>query len=205
MMPPDARTVARLLAAYAVLTLALWLGGHAYSLAWCDAFAALLGWLQDAFTPITVGLAVIDGQPAFEVQGLASPALVARYPVMPAATRWTAGTLQAYAHLHLVLVLAPLLAWPAAGALARLRLLAGAVPAVAVATCLDLPFALHGLLLTGVHQTLDPDALATDPAVLYFEFLQRGGRLVLPLAAAGLVIARVAPARSRARGAGRSG
>jgi hypothetical protein len=199
MTPPDARTVAHLLLAYAVLTLLLWVGGRTYSLAWCGIFEVLLGWLQDAFAPVTVRLAVIDGQPAFQVQGAASRALVARYPVMPPGTLWTAGTLQAYAHLHAVLVLAPLLAWPVAGARARPRLLAGAVPAVAVATCLDLPFALHGLLMTGVYETLDPGSLGTDPAVAYFEFLQRGGRLVLPLAAAGLVIAAARPGASGPR------
>jgi hypothetical protein len=193
MTPPDARTIARLLLAYAVLTLVLWLGGRGYSQAWCGILATLVAWLQEGFAPVQVGLAVIDGQPAFQVRGAASPALVARYPVMPPGTLWTAGTLQAYAHLHLVLVLAPLLAWPVGNARARLRLLAGAVPAVAVATCLDLPFALYGLLMTGVYQTLDPAGLATDPAVAYFEFLQRGGRLVLPLAAAGLVIAAARP------------
>jgi hypothetical protein len=196
MTPPDARTVGRLLLAYGALTLVLWLGGASYSQVWCGPFEVLLGWLQDTFAPVAVGLAVIDGQPAFQVRAVAGPDLVARYPVMPPGTLWTAGTLQAYAHLHAVLVLAPLLAWPVAGARGRLRLLAGAVPAVAVATCLDLPFALHGLLITGVYETLDPGRLAADPAVAYFEFLQRGGRLVLPLAAAGLVIAAARPAGS---------
>lgn len=192
-----AAVAARALAAWAVLTLAFWQFGPTYSRAWCDVFGWLVTVGQEQFGPVAVRLAPVDGQPAFEIVAQAAPALVARYPVMPVGTEWTAGTLQAYAHLHAVLVLAVLLAWPVAARGTRLLLLAAAVPAIVASTLLDLPFALYGLLMTGVYETLDPAGLARDPAVLYFDFLQRGGRLLLPLVAAALALIAVGPRAAR--------
>jgi hypothetical protein len=176
----------RLVAAWILLTVAFWQAGGLYSAIWCRPVAWLVGSSQMNFASVTVDLAPIDDQPAFRIRAIAADPLVARYPVMPPGTLWTAGTLQAYAHLHPTLILAVAIAWPVTATTRRLRLLAAAVPAVAASTLLDLPFALYGLLMSGVYGMLDPDR--ADLLMYYSEFLQRGGRTLLPVVAAATLV-----------------
>ena len=178
---PGWLALARLAITYGALTVLLYSGGEAYGRPWCAVFARQIEFIQKDFSGSTVVLASIDGQAAFRFEGRLTPALADRFAgVTPGAEFW-AGTLQAYAHLHLIIVFSLLCAWPADNWRQRWILLATGFPAVVLSTSFDIPFALSGLALSEVYAVLDPASSMSDPQVVYFEFLQRGGRLLLPL------------------------
>ncbi len=178
---PGWLALARLAVAYAALTALLYTGGETYSRLWSDVFARQIDWLQDDFSGSTVALTRADGHGAFRFDGQVTPALTGRFRGVPAGAEVWADTLQGYAHLHLIVVFSLLCAWPAGTWRQRLKLLATGFPAVVLSTSFDIPFALSGVALSEVYAVLDPASLESDPLVIYFEFLQRGGRLLLPL------------------------
>ncbi len=185
---PGLLILARLTVAYGALTAILYSGGQAYSRLWSDVFARQIEWLQDDFYGSTVSLTRVDGHGAFRFDAQVTPALATRFEEVPAGAQVWADTLEGYAHLHLIVIFSLLCAWPAGSWRQRCILLATGIPAVALSTSLDIPFALSGVALSEVYTVLDPALLESDPLVIYFEFLQRGGRLLLPLLSAAFAI-----------------
>lgn len=185
----------RLLACYAVLTALLYGAGEPYSRGWAPIIAAQMGLIQGHFVAPRVGVATMDGQAVLRFDGTISPRLRSRFPVIPAGETIWATTLQAHLHNHLILVMSLVAAWPAGTIRRRCWLLLGGLAATAVSTSLDLPFALTGLALGEIYVVLEPGLLKTDALVRYFDFLQAGGRLLLPIVGAGLVVAAQAGGR----------
>ncbi len=179
---------ARVLATYLILTAILYGAGEPYSRGWCRIFEHQIGFIQSEFSAANVRLTHLDGQAAFRFDGTVTVNLRARFPGISAWEQVSAWTLQAYAHNHVILVFALLAAWPAPTVRRRLRLALAGIPATVVSTSLDIPFALAGLAISEVYAAFDPGLLETDLLVQYFNFLQGGGRVLLPIAAAGLAI-----------------
>jgi hypothetical protein len=179
----------RLLAAYAVLTALLYGAGEPYSRGWSRIIAAQMPLIQNHFAAPEVDLATMDGQAVLRFEGTISPRLRSRFPDIPAGETIWAATLQAHLHNHLILVMSLLAAWPAPTIRRRCRLLLAGLVAAVASTSLDLPFALAGLALGEIYAGFEPGLLKTDALVRYFDFLQAGGRLLLPIVGAGLVVA----------------
>lgn len=92
-------------------------------------------------------------------------------------------TLGGYALHHVAIILAVLVAWPARTLVQRATLLALAPPTILLATLLDIPFVLAGL----VHQLfLDVGVrdFASPSLAVYYEFVHRGGRAGLSISLA---------------------
>jgi hypothetical protein len=179
----------RLVATYAILTALLYGAGEPYSRAWCQVLEWQIERIQGEFSAATVTLTDVDAQAAFRFEGTVTAALISRFPGIPPGAKVWATTLQAYAHNHAILIFSILVAWPAATARHRARLLLAGVPATGLSTSLDIPYALAALTRGEVYAAFDSGLIDTDLLVRYFEFLQGGGRLMLPVAAAGLAIA----------------
>lgn len=178
----------RAAAAYVAITMALYGWGDAYTRAWCRAIEWQVATVQTHFSDPRVAMATVNGETLLRLEAVVGPRLRSRFPVIPPGEVVWGSTLAAYLHNHLILVMALLAAWPARSARQRCRLLAGGLAATVMSTSLDLPFALAGLILGEVYAVLDPDLLRTAALVRYFDFLQSGGRLLLPFVAAGLVV-----------------
>lgn len=177
------------------LTATTALMGERFGQAWLPllepAVDVLLG---DRYRRETLEARSVDGAPAFVLRATMRSAQRIGPAVLPAGTPLVTSMLQGYAAQHFVLILATLLAWPAADLRARLALLALGVPAVAVATMLDVPFVLTGLVDDLVLGTFAPEQVGASWAVAYYEFLHRGGRYALALflaVAVALFISRV--------------
>lgn len=178
----------RAAAAYVVLTITLYGWGHTYTRIWCRAVEAQVAMLQPHFSAPQVAMVAINGETLLRLQAVVGPRLRDRFPVIPRGEMVWGLTLAAYLHNHLVLVMVVVAAWPTRSSGQRCRLLAAGLVATVVSTSLDLPFALAGLVLGEVYAVFDPGLLRTDALVRYFDFLQAGGRLLLPLVAAGLAL-----------------
>lgn len=176
---------------------ALWLLGG-YTAASVVAYAAsdyyleilmpAIGAIVDALLPdgvvrTALGVTVKGSQELVALDAALTEPLRVGGIIVPAGEAIDATTLVAYALQPIALVYAVLAAWPTGGAPARATLLALGLPAVMLATLLDIPFVLAGL----VHNVL-LDAGVTDGTsrtlAIYYEFLHRGGRLGLAIAVA---------------------
>jgi hypothetical protein len=174
--------------AYVLLTVALYVWGEAYTRTWCRAIEVQVATMQRDFSDPRVAVVAINGETLLQLQAMVTPRLRSRFPGIPPGEMIWGSTLEAHLHNHLILVMVLLAAWPAPTPGLRLQRLTAGLAATAVSTSLDLPFALTGLVLGEVYAVLDPDLLRTDAMVRYFDFLQSGGRLMLPLVAAGSVL-----------------
>jgi hypothetical protein len=154
-----------------------------------ELFAALLppiGWVVDALLPDGIArtaLAVVHtgGPELIALDTALTRPLQARGGLVPAGETVRATTLAAYVLQQATLIYAVLAAWPIDAARARATVLLLGVPAVAVATLLDIPFVLAGL----VHDLLlEAGAAETGSRGLavYYEFLHRGGRAGISVA-----------------------
>lgn len=178
----------RLVAVYATLTTLLYVGGDRYSALLCEPIEAVLSAVPSAVLLGQVDTAVTNGQRVFTLNARTRDLIRTPNGDVPAGTSVGGTALQAYAHHHAILILAILVAWPVRRRIVRFVLLGAAVPAIALATMLDVPFALLGVAHETMLTASDPHAPGRDWVVYYFQFLQRGGRHLLSLVAAGLAI-----------------
>lgn len=173
---------------YAMLTAVMYAWGSSYAAAWCKPIEIAISMLASTFIVSGVDVANQGDQRVFILRARTRAAIHTPRGTAPAGSRLQSTTLQAYAHHHLILALAALAAWPVRGATRRAALLLAGVPAIALVTLLDVPFTLLGVAQDAILAAGDPNRPREDVAVLYFQFLQRGGRQVLSLAAAALAI-----------------
>lgn len=178
----------RFVAAYGLLTALMFVWGEGYSAGWRKPFEAAIAMLSSKVAVRSVDLEQLSGQRVFVLRAQTRAAIRTFRGTAPAGTQLQSTTLQAYAHHHLILILAALAAWPVRRLVERAVLLAAGIPAIVLATMLDLPFTLLGVMQDAILAASEPDRLGTDAAVLYFQFLQQGGRYMLAIAAAGLAI-----------------
>lgn len=180
---PVARCAVRLLGTYAILILLFLQIGSFYSGLWCKPIAMMVSICSALIVVDTVDTQIVRGEPVFRLRGMTSPSLALPYGASSAAVRAT--TLQAYAHVHFILVFAILMAYPVVSRRARLRLLMAGIPSIIAVTLLDLPFTLAGV----THSKLVAGfGLPEDSLIVYYRFLQQGGRQLLALCAAILAI-----------------
>jgi hypothetical protein len=105
-------------------------------------------------------------------------------------------TLQAYVLCHPVVVYTVLAAWPVASWRSRIELLLWGIPCVLIITSLDIPFVLCGSIRDVIFGELAPERVDADPLILYFRFMDGGGRFGLAIVAALVTVLCVARARS---------
>jgi hypothetical protein len=175
----------------ALLTALMYAWGEGYSSGWRKPLAVVIAALASTIVIDRVDIAALGGQRVFAVHARTRDIIRTSHGIAPAGIKVQGTTLQAYAHHHLILIFAALGAWPVRRPIDRAVLLGAGIPAVALVTVLDLPFALVGVIQDTMLAATDPDRLGTDAAVLYYQFLQRGGRHALSLAAAAFVIVMV--------------
>ena len=190
-----------LLLAYVVLTATAYAAHSLYMHAWLPLLAREIDWLLApmGFARKTLELVTEHGEQLISLDALATKPISYRHSVPPARIPvFFATTLQAYALLHPAVIYSILIAWPAQSLRERSSMLAWGLPCVVITTSLDVPFVLTGMIRTTVLERYAPERLAYDPLVVYSEFLHRGGRLGLAIAAA-CVVALVAGRFSRAR------
>lgn len=179
--------IGRLLLTYVTLTAALYACGAAYSEWWCGLFYQV-----SRLIPADVGAVALDthhtkGEAVFRLQAVTRIDLPVAQQRIPPGLGLESTTLQAYAQLHPILICSVLMAWPA-GFGRRVVLGLVGVVGVVVATLLDIPFTLMGVAQISVEAVTD-----THESWLgfYYRFLQQGGRQVLSLVIAIIVIALV--------------
>lgn len=178
-------------AAYVLLTALMYAWGGGYSSAWRKPFEAAIAALPSTVRVKSVDVAQLGDQRVFVLRAQTRDAMRTPRGIAPAGIKLQSTTLQAYAHHHLILILAAVVAWPVRRPVQRAMHLAAGVAAVAVSTMLDLPFALLGVMQDTLLAASAPERLGADAYVLYFAFLQGGGRYALSLASAGLAMALV--------------
>lgn len=188
----NARAIAmpalRFVAICALLTTLMYALGEGYSNGWRRPFAVAVAALSSTLVVEKVGAAYLGDQRVFVLHARTRAVIHTPRGPAPAGIKVQGTTLQAYAHHHLILIFAALGAWPVRRPIDRAVLLGAAIPAIAFATMLDLPFALAGVVQDTLLAASDPGRLSSDAAVLYYQFLQRGGRHALSLVAAALVV-----------------
>jgi hypothetical protein len=179
------RPVATLVLAYSALTYAAYLGGQSYLSVWLPLLGAAIDWLLPAdLVRHSLGLVQHGAERQIFLSVVTTVPIRVAGKVAAVGTEIQSATLQAYALHHVAIVLAIAAAWPVRSLGMRLRILAFAVLAILFSTLLDIPFVLVGLLRELWLQTLEPSRVATDPLVVYYTFLHRGGRLGLAVVAA---------------------
>jgi hypothetical protein len=178
----------RFVAVYALLTAVMYIAGERYSAIWCGSIGTIAQLIPSVVVAENVEIETLGGQRVFRMQSHTREMIRTPQRSVPPGSDFDATTLQAYAHQHLVIVFAMLAAWPVPSRRARALLLLGGVPAIVVATLMDVPFVLIGVAQDTILGAVDPQALATDLRVLWFQFLQRGGHPVLSLILGGIVI-----------------
>lgn len=178
----------RFVVVYAALAALFYTGGARYSSWLCEPFRVALRSLPSAITIDDVDTAVANGQRVFRLNARTRDVIRTPSGDIPAGTNVGGTALQASAHHHAILILAMLTAWPVRRRLERVVLLGAAVPAIVLATMLDLPFALLGVARETMLTAADPASPERDWVVYYFQFLHQGGRYVLSLVAAGLAV-----------------
>lgn len=166
----------RLLGSYVVLTALLYLHGSSYSSVWCGAIERVTQELLVSIDVQSVDTAELGNERVFRMTGVTRRSLYAPQGLIPSGTALAATTLQAYANLHLILIASLLMAWPVETAGERLKLMASVIPAVGLATLLDVPFVLAGVALDDL---VDVTGDKADHLNLYYRFLQQGGRYLL--------------------------
>lgn len=190
--PPSYMPALRFVAIFALLTALMYAWGEGYSSGWRKPFEVAIAALSSTIVVERVDVALLGEQRVFALQARTRNIIRTPRGAAPAGIEVQSTTLQAYAHHHLILIFAALGAWPVRRPTDRAVLLAAGIPAIALVTMLDLPFTLVGAIQDMMLAASDPGRLGTDAAVLYCQFLQRGGRHALSLAAAALVIVLVA-------------
>jgi hypothetical protein len=105
-------------------------------------------------------------------------------------------TLQAYVLCHPVVVYTVLASWPVASWRRRIELLLLGVPFVLITTSLDIPFVLCGAVRDLIFEELAPQRVDADPLILYFKFMEGGGRWGLAIVAALVAVVCATRARS---------
>lgn len=178
----------RFVAICALLTALTYAWGDGYSSGWRKPFVVAIATLSSSIVVESVDVVRLGDQRVFALHARTRDIIRTPRGTAPAGIKVQSTTLQAYAHHHLILILAALGAWPVRRPIDRIVLLGASVPAIALATMLDLPFALTGVMQETLLAASDPDRLGADAAVLYYQFLQRGGRHALSFLAAALVI-----------------
>jgi hypothetical protein len=118
---------------------------------------------------------------------------------VPKGAGLTVSTLAGYALIHPVVVLSVLLAWPGLGGHRRAWGLLAAVPVILLLEAWDVPLMLLGAVRDAVLAKVAPGQWSA--AVAWMRFLDGGGRMALPLAAAGAVIGTLFARASRRPGA----
>lgn len=186
--PVIAAPALRFVAICGLLTALMYAWGDGYSSVWRRPLEVAIAALSSTLVVDRVDVAQLGDQRVFAVHARTRDTVRTPRGIAPAGSKVQGTTLQAYAHHHLILIVAALGAWPVRRPLDRAVLLGAAIPAIALVTVLDLPFALVGVIQDTMLAATDPDRLGSDAAVLYYQFLQRGGRHALSLAAAAFVI-----------------
>ena len=187
-----ARSAFVFVVAYAALTGLGYANGEWYVAGWLRIFLVeTISLLPRGFVAESIRLETQHSQRLIVVNTHTSLALYPR-GIVPPDKPYEISTLQAYAISHAALVFSILAAWPTGGSpYRRILLLLLGIPCVLVSTSLDVPFVLAGLARRLIVAAVDPEAAGRDPLLLYYEFLQRGGRygvivaLALLAAAAG--------------------
>lgn len=178
----------RFVIVYVALTGVFYAAGDRYSAWWRAPIKIALAALPAPVVVHAVELSASGDQQVFRMRARTRESILTARGNAPAGVKLDTTTLQAYAHHHVILILAVLAAWPVRRAADRAVLLAAGVPAIVLATILDIPFTLIGVAREAILAASDPQALGHDAGVLYYQFLQRGGRQVLSLTMAGLAI-----------------
>jgi len=191
------RTVIALVVAYAAASVIAYVAKDYY----LNAILPAIGPIVDLLLPNGVERTALAITPSQHQTLIALRATLiepvqARHALVPAGESVSSSTLGAYALHHVALVVAVLAAWPAQTAQGRLALLLLAAPAVLLATLLDVPFVLAGL----VHELLissGATGVASEGLRIYYEFVHRGGRLALSIVMAVSVGLAVSAGESR--------
>lgn len=172
----------RFLISYAILTVLFYRCGDAYSHLCCVGIQEVLAHIARGIDVHSVSTEVLNGERVFRMQGTTLRPLYVSQGVIPVGTVAESATLQAYAHLHVVLIASLLMLWPGAS---RLRLLVSGVCVIVLATLLDIPFVLAGSILSDVSME---GGERFDTLTFYYRFLEQGGRYLLSVALGILVV-----------------
>jgi hypothetical protein len=180
---------ATLVITYMVLTTAGFIDGDRWLAAGMPLLAKEVDWLLPAeFTREAIGFTTANGQGQIALEAVTTTDLHAPGRTIAAGALLRSTTLKGYALQHAAIVFAILAAWPAGSLRRRALLVALGVPCALLSVSLDIPFVLTGLLRESWLQQVSPSLVATDPLVVYYSFLHRGGRIglsiVLAIAAA---------------------
>lgn len=186
---PWASCIARLLLTYVALTAAFHLAGSRHGALWSEPILRVAQVFADSIEARDVDAISVGGEAVFRLTAVTRSRISVGRDIVPASTEVTATTLQAYGYSHFILVLAILAAWPAASR-RRIMLLGAGMIGASIAVLLDVP-----LVLVGVAQN-SIEALAAMPessVTFYYRFIDGGGRVMLSLGAAGVIIALFSP------------
>lgn len=181
--------IARLLVTYVALTAAFHLAGSRHGALWSEPILRVAQAFAGSIEARDVDAISVGGDAVFRLTAVTRSSISVGRDIVPAGTEVTATTLQAYGYSHFILVLTILAAWPAAFR-RRMMLLGAGMISASIAVLLDVP-----LVLVGVAQN-SIEALAVMPessVTFYYRFLDGGGRVMLSLCAAGLIIALFSP------------
>ena len=175
----------RMLCTYALLTFLAFLWSGAYLELWLPLLRLeCASLLPKGFAIESLQLASAGNERLIALQVVTTDTLSYQLGTLASNVAVRSTTLQAYALLHPVLTFTALAAWPAGSIPRRATLLAFGVPCTLIATSLDIPFVLVGLVQDLVLQRFAPERLASDWRTVYFTVLHSGGRLGLTLALA---------------------
>jgi hypothetical protein len=178
-------SVITLFVTYCVLTAAAFLYGDRCVAALLPLLAKEIDWLMPAeFSRQSLSLTASNGEPQIALQVVTTTTMMAPSQTVGVGAAAASTTLQAYALEHFALVFAILAAWPVRSLHRRIWLLALGVPCVLLSISLDIPFVLTGLLRELWLGHVAPVTVDTDPLIVYYRFLHRGGRIGLAVAAA---------------------
>jgi hypothetical protein len=177
-------------AACSLLTALAYRFGEIYLIPWLPWFRLATGWLLPrGLTSESVALATENGGRWISLRAVtAIPSRVGAATV-PSGSTVSVLSQQSAALVYTVIVFSILAAWPARSLRTRVAMLMLGVPAVFVATSLDVPFTLAGLVRRIVFKAYAPEYVDRDVASLYASALENGGNIGLAIIAALLVVA----------------
>lgn len=190
--PPLFRFGTRVVLAFTLALVAVWLFGRYYVQLWQPLYHQIIAWLLPDFRVIET---VLQSQPSGEViqvsVELTRPAWIGAN-LLPPGLSVSSSTLQGYALQHPVILATVLFAWPPgepASWTKRLGLLGFGLIGLTVVEMLDIPFVLAGAVTDLLLSDFAPGNLAASKLVRWMHFLNTGGRLALSLAVALIAVA----------------
>lgn len=185
---PLFRTALELAGAFLVLTLLALALGRDYVELWMPLYRQVASWLLPEYRIVDLILRPGANETVVALTAETAANMVIGLKFLPAGVSMSSTTLASHALQHPVLLFSLLLAWPAVAWRKRWQLVLMGVPLLFAVECLDTPFVLAGALQDLVLGTLAPAEAASSWLIRWMHFVNGGGRLVLSLAAALMVV-----------------